>query len=358
MATEVDNYLCLLDNVSLKDSPLNLGNYVVEKIDPEALAEFLYCRPFKSLPVLDQQRVAHYSMWPWAKLNKPVEQSKTDEDSENWERLLRQHELTFHHAGEQSYWPFDWLVRTLNLLKSSDGPVMPIQYYHVTPEAREGKAEVKSIILGEPTANGDEEGNQWPYLLGFELSQTDAKGYQDLEFKLRQALRKECAKNSVSNGHIQIAVEYFERGNRAMRSILDPIFPLLFYEFALEGLYVQNRNEGSKRTLERRIPAAIDAEQTVEVERLCEFIGAVFCIRSKAAHGVCPVAELERRIRQVDTSGLFSNGGPFCRSLVNLREIVRRSIRFFIDKYVEGVKRHDVLSQLDGSAREQSRLGC
>lgn len=132
-----------------------------------------------------------------------------------------------------------------------------------------------------------------------------------------------------------------------MRSILDPVPTILMYAFALDGLYVLERERDSRKIWGRRIPKAISPGDPALTDRLSRFLGEVFWLRSKAAHGVLPIRHLERRSREVETQGLFLPPLAFNPLLVNLREIVRRSIRFFIDRRAEGVRREDALAELD-----------
>jgi len=347
----MERYLTLLENAYLKgDEPILLGDYVLKYMKPEELSEDLYCRPLESLVPLDRQRVDLYSEWLWALRETDSTQEAPKGNAGNWDRAFQQHELMYRHAGKRHYWPFDELIQTLNLLKSSDGPVMPIQFYHITPEARESRTRVESIVHGEPTANEDQEGNQWPYLAGYELLESDVADYQALAEKLAKALRKAPDDGDLPNGHIWIAVDYFERANRSMSTILDRVPTVLLYEFALEALYISEEERGSERRLKDRIPMAVCTNDTIELSALTDFIGDVFWIRSKAAHGVQPIRELEQRMQKANTRDLFFNGGALSQYLVNLREIVRRSIRYFVDKYAEGISRSDILQELDNTS--------
>ena len=223
---------------------------------------------------------------------------------------------------------------------------MPIQYFHATAEAREGKAEVAKIIRGEPMANGDDQGNEWPYLTGYELSPDGADEYLDLKSKLDATLRKDGSPEDSPSAHLWIADEYFERGNRSMLSSRDRVLTVLMFEFALEGLYVKKRG-GSEGKLLARVPKVVCNEGGVSADRLRSFLDEVFWVRSKAAHGVRSIRALEDRIQKADTSGLLVPALAFDPFLVNLREIVRLSIRFFLDKHTQGVPREATLEELD-----------
>ena len=108
----------------------------------------------------------------------------------------------YAHTGATSYWPFDSLVRTLNLLKTSDGPVVPIQYYHAAPETRMGNAEVEQVFYGELVTSGDQYGNEWPFLQGYELGPRDHAEYLDLKPKLDAALATDTAGVELPTAHI------------------------------------------------------------------------------------------------------------------------------------------------------------
>lgn len=342
MAVEIDNYFCLLENITTDEDRIDLGDYAVVQMTPDVLAESLYCRPYGSLNSVAQHRVTLYSQWTWGCFDNPVEMPQDPLKSS-----LRHMLLAWNHVRETCYWPFDPLIKTLNLLHPSDGPVLPIQYYHVTAEARAGRTQVETRILAEPVTSGDEQGNEWPFLQGYAIRAVDSRAYCDLERTVRDALGKDEPQTSSSNAHLWIAEEYFERGNRAMLQILDPVVTLMFYEFALEALYLLERDRGSKAILKRRVPPAVDPSADVPLERLHAFLEQIHVIRSKAAHGARPIRELERLVRNTDVEQLFLPRFAFGGALANLREVARRSILFFVKRHMEGIGREEVLQQLD-----------
>jgi hypothetical protein len=103
------------------------------------------------------------------------------------------------------------------------------------------------------------------------------------------------------------------------------------------------------------------------------FIKRVFWLRSKVAHGVRTVEEIEGLIIDKPDAEIMDKERPnlstprgnykelflasnvFAGFLVNLREITRRTIRFFCDEYLKGQRREDILKELD--RRHLERIG-
>jgi len=132
------------------------------------------------------------------------------------------------------------------------------------------------------------------------------------------------------------------------------------YDAALEALVILEHENGVSEKLSSRVSAIIKNKRP-EIQNFCK---RVFWLRSKVAHGARPIEEIERLIiikpgqeikdeeRGVSIPGgkyreLFLTSYEFAGFLVNLREITRRTIRFFCNEHLKGRRREDTLSQLD-----------
>lgn len=352
MSKKVDVFLSLLENVVLTDGPLCLGDNTLQDFTPEELAPLLYARDVDSLTDSQRTRVREYSMFTWVRLDKPVSDEEPGQRGHppGWDRLLEHFELAWGHSGTQTYYPFDTLIQTLNLLKPWPGPVMAIQYFHRPYEALAEKAAVEHIALREPTIQEDEYGHQWPYLPLCKLAAGDSEAYHELAARLTEALSKEGGTDENSRRkHLRIAEDLYERANRGMWApTLDLIPPLLFFVFSIEALYIRDAERGGMmERLRKRVPPGIIPNGSVPTEDLDKFIKVAHGLRSKIAHGAFEPHEVQSKIRSEAPKEMFVEGLAFDDFLANLREIARRSIRFFLREFAEARSQEQTLRQLE-----------
>ncbi len=349
-------YLCLLDNLHI-DKDVILDEFSILRHNAIELSSLLRGVDDCNISKEYQRQIERYSNFPWAHLNKECPQDA-------WEALLNRDNLLYLHAGEMSWEPFKPLIQTLNLLKPSDGPIFARQFYCRPFSHIQTADQIKKIIYAEPYELYDNNGNVFD-LAGYSF---DAKDKQEF-VKLREQLKKCISDKSVDNTHINIAIHHFENADRKLtpkEGLLPGSFyaidPLMSYEASLEALIIEDKYETEKK-LSSRVPSIIkDNTKSVEISN---FIKRVFWLRSKYAHGVNTVYELEKYIVVLPNAEIKTNdkkrgnipsgnyekilikGSYFPGFLVNLREICRRCIRFFCDEYIQGHDRQATIEKLD-----------
>jgi hypothetical protein len=263
-----------------------------------------------------------------------------------------------------SWEPFTELIRTLNLLKESPGPVITRQFYFILYPNAKTKAYIDKVIYGEPSfdiINNGSNSQIQPLLLEYALGQKDVADFSNLRKQLNKCLSKD---SGLPNSHLRIAIHYFENGDRRFETMPLPgsfnaIDPLMSYEAALEALVIKESENKVSEKLPQRISAIINSKRD-EVHNFCK---RVFWLRSKVAHGVRTIEEIEGLIIDKpnieikdEARGQFIPGGNykelflmsyvFAGFLVNLREITWRTIRFFCNEYLKGRCREDTLKKI------------
>lgn len=353
-------YLCLLDNVNLADN-ITLDEFDIRYYSVKELITLLVGSD-ECVSSEERHRLESYSEFPWARMEKiiPSDNIKTDFDC-----MLLTHDLAYIHAGIVSWEPFTDLIRTLNLLKESPGPVITRQFYFTLYPNAKTKAHIGKVVYGEPAFDFiDSSGDRIrPLLLEYGLGKEDVAGFSNLRDQLSKCLSKD---NDCPNSHLRIAIHYFENGDRRFQALplfpgsFNAIDPLMSYDAALEALVILENEKGVNKKLSSRVSSIINSK----IDAVQNFCKRVFLLRSKVAHGVWSAEKIEGLIIDKpdveirdQTRNEFIPGGNykelFLRSyelpgfLVNLREIARRTIRFFFDEYIKGRRREDTLKELD-----------
>jgi hypothetical protein len=353
-------YLCLLDDVDLEDN-LTLDEFDIRYYAVEEIISFLKGSE-QGISSEERHRLESYSKFPWARMERIISPDKL---KNNFSRMLLIHDLAWKHAGMLSWEPFTELIRTLNLLKESPGPVIIRQFYFSLYPNATMKPEVGKVIYGEPSFETIDNGSGSrirPYLLEYFLGSKDVAGFSNLREQLSKCLSKD---SDLPNSHLRIAIHYFENGDRRLKAptltgSFNAIDPLMSYDAALEALVIREDEGGISNKLPHRISSVINTERS-EVRNFCK---RLFRLRSKVAHGAWPIEKIERKIitepdaeieaednRPCIPEGnykqLFLTSHVFPGFLVNLREITRRTIRFFCDEHLKGRNREDILDELD-----------
>jgi len=353
-------YLCLLDDVNLAGN-ITLDEFDVKYYSVKELISLLTGSD-KGVSSEERHRLELYSKFPWARMEKIISSDKIKND---FDRALLMGDLTFKHAGMVSWEPFTELIRTLNLLKESPGPVITRQFYFTVHPNVKTKPNIDKVIYGEPyfdIMDNCSDTQIRPLLLEYALGRKDVAGFSNLRKQLNKCLSKD---NGLPNSHLRIAIHYFENGDRRFESMPLPgsfnaIDPLMSYEAALEALVLLEHENDVSKNLSRRVSSIINNGRS-EIHNFCK---RVFWLRSKVAHGVRTIEEIEALIidkpnieikdearDQFIPGGnykeLFLTSYVFAGFLVNLREITRRTIRFFCNEYLKGRCRNDILSELD-----------
>ena len=351
-------YLCLLDDVNLKES-ITLDEFDVSYYSVKELILFLKGSD-EGVSSEEMHRLEAYSKFPWSCMKKIISQDEIND----WGRGYAQLDLWLKHSGMVSWEPFTELIRTLNLLNESPGPVITRQFYFIPYPNPKTTAEIGKVIYGEPAFETIDNGSGSrirPLLFEYKLRRKDVAGFSTL----REQLNKCLSKNSdLPNSHLRIAIHYFENGDRRFKAIpltgsFNAIDPLMSYEAALEALVVLEHENKVSEKLASRVYAIINNRRS-EVQNLCK---RVFWLRSKVAHGARTIEEIERLIihkpneeikdeeRKItipegNYEKLFLSSYIFPGFLVNLREITRRAIRFFCDEFSKGNSREKTIDNL------------
>jgi len=352
-------YLCLLDDVDLANS-ITLDEFDVRYYSVKELISLLKGSD-EGVSSEERHRLESYSKFPWSCMKKIISQDEIND----WGRGYAQLDLWLKHSGMVSWKPFTDLIRTLNLLNESPGPVITRQFYFIPYPNPKTTAEIGKVIYGEPAFETIDNGSGSrirPLLFEYKLRRKDVAGFSTL----REQLNKCLSKNSdLPNSHLRIAIHYFENGDRRFKAIpltgsFNAIDPLMSYEAALEALVVLEHENKVSEKLASRISTIINNRRS-EVKKFCK---RVFWLRSKVAHGARTVEEIEhliirkpdREIRD-EARNQFIPGGNydklfltsyvFAGFLVNLREITRRTIRFFCNEHLRGRLREDTIEELN-----------
>lgn len=353
-------YLCLLDDVVLQDS-MTLAEFNLRYYDVKELISLLKGSD-EGVSSEGRHRLESYSKFPWACLETIISPDKIRNDLGRQLLIL---DLAFKHAGIVCWEPFTELVRTLNLLKESPGPVITRQFYfRLNPNAK-AIAEIGKVIYGEPifdiVDNGS--GSQIrPLLLEYALGRKDVAGFSNLREQLNKCLSKDSV---LCNSHLRTAIHYYENGDRRFKAkpligSFNAIDPLMSYEAALEAMVILEHENDTSNKLSSRVSDILGEK----VEEVRNFLKRVFWLRSKVAHGARPIEEIEDLIihrpnaeirdeeRNTYLPGgnyerLFLTSFVFPGFLVNLREITRRTILFFCNEHIKGCHREDIIAKLD-----------
>jgi len=362
--------LCLLDDVNMSDV-LKLDEFEIRYYQPAELQTMVLEEGTGNLSSDVSDRLAAYAMFPWARFERSIPPNKV---KTNLDQRLQQLDLSWNHAGTRSWWPFDDLLRTLNLLKPAGGPVIGRQFYCwlaplVKPDRRTDR-----IIYGEPLwdYDGPENDDIPPLVFAYDLEPSDTERFSQLRKQLAQCL---AAGSKPDNSHLRTAIHYFENGDRKivphpLPGSSDAIEPLMSYEAALEALLVPEKKEegGVENKLSTRIAAlakkkvnGITDNKAGEIEN---FTKRVFWLRSKVAHGARPIEEIENLIIHKSNDKILDNernkcipkggyaslliqGGPFPGFLVNLRELTRICICFFCEEFSAGQYKERTIALLE-----------
>ncbi len=349
-------FYCLLDNVRLADARIEFDGLVLRRFETEELLKLF--RTHDEPPVSRTYRVKmeRYSKFSWAERSIPI----PDEDLKDpFRGACRRRQLAFANTGERSWYPFGSELMALNLMKPSTGPVRPCQFYSRSPGHAQIASDIQHIGHCEPEVEEEHDKIEYPYWQEFEIARADAgeykKVWENLKLVTRNDGRPEAPGLTIAVDFFKLSDQNFFEGTVVNTRAL--IMTLSLYEFACEALYVRERERGSEGLLQKRIPSAL----TSPPNALIGFIRKIYWVRSKAVHGVIPLRDLVKLITSEADKGvpgtdipdgnyrnLFLREGCFPGFISNTRELVRRSIRFFLEKHNDGLTKDEILEELDG----------
>ncbi len=353
-------YLCLLDNVEL-EKDIALGEFEIRYLKADQISKVLQYSSCEQLTTGQREQLATYEKFPWAYLEREI----SEEDArDSIRKSLVPYNLRYAHAGVLSWWPFTELVRTLNLLNPSAGPLITRHFYHVAFVGLENAEEVEKVIYSEPSVNlfDDEHGTViQPMLFGYMLNHELGPSFLELQRVLDRCLNKNDVRD---NNHIRIAIHNFENADRKfvpcpLEGSFKAVDPLMSYEAALESLVIFEQENKIADKLALRISSLF----TEKEEDVKNFLRRVFWLRSKMAHGARPIEEIEHlilrrpndaindearnmKIPDGNYDKLILESYTFPGFLINLREITRFTIRFFCDEFNHGRDKKETVRKL------------
>lgn len=381
-------YLCLLDDVRLLSEHVQLGPIAIRQFSEAELDELFYGRDDHPRTAEEMGELKTWALFPWATTELTLDNSDlrnafpaVNASDLFWERWKFQMEGRLDSFGTQ---PFGSLLRALCLLKPSRGPVIP-RVIALRPNGPiQTRSQISLRTLSAPATtfyeSAEEEG---PCMWEYELGATDVSLYEALVDQLARCLSA-APPHSERNNHLRVAVHYFQIGEHRLRPAaggFSAIDPLLAYDAALEALLIREDEHGTEKKLIQRV-TRIARERLPETrfgagskavtrratdEELQNFVKKMFWIRSKAAHGVRSPEELGHMIAfkpdelVTDARGnnipgapygsMIMSGGTFPGFLLGVRELARLCIRYFCDRYDDGLGRDQVLEQIDAQTR-------
>ncbi len=353
--------LCLLDDVNLAD-PLHLDEFKIRHFRLDDLQALL-----GETEASDRLKV--YAEFPWARVEQAISISQAKDPC--WDLRLQQSQLSWAHAGVRSWYPFDELLGTLNLLKPAGGPVIGRQFYYWLEPLSESDRKIDRIVYGEPLWDYNEPDSEdiHPLVSEYDLGPSDTEQFSRLRKQLAECL---ATNGALNNSHLKTAIHYFENGDRKITprplpGSFDAIEPLMSYEAALEALLIRKKDCGVEDNLSKRVTALMK-KTGKRTDKVADFTRRVFWLRSKVAHGARPIKEIENLITHKPNDAIVDNerkkkkeipggtyasllieNGMFPGFLVNLRELTRISIRFFCDALSQGQSKETTIESLGKS---------
>lgn len=274
------------------------------------------------------------------------------------------------------------LVRSLNLLKPSSGPICPCLVCFVSSYTQASdqvaKRYVGSPLFDKHWSDADDTMHYSRWRKSYILERSDAP----VQEKLLQQL---CSRPNLPDSHIRIALRYFERADDGLALVaadydkggLATIEPLLFYSSALSALLIEEGDRDESKLLSRRVRQLFERLKPTYLtpkgnrfvpcsDHVFNLITLVHWIRSKAVHGVYSVEELAKLVMDpgitrnsrtrlfpdvpqekiVDLIVKSLEDDRFPDLLVDLREVVRVCIRFFLDQLDNGIDRRKAIQLL------------
>lgn len=393
-------YLCLLDNLNL-DGELSFGSYKIRSYKANELAELLRSTNDGKPTDKDSRVLEELSWFPWASCEMPIKNNdELRTKFPGWAKLSDIFWARINFVSQVSIKPFGELLRSLNLYKENAGPVFLRHLYLLLLDDMKSERElVKKIKSPYAIKPYEPDGDEGPYLFEYKIGRDDEMGLQTFHEQLERCLTKDVPSGMPSNTHLRVATHYFMRGDELMvpyPSGFDILDPLMAYDAAIEALLIlEEEKSGTSKKLENRICSVISNEPRhvkkvinwrynpkdrlydISEDDVKHFMRRIFWLRSKIAHGVRTIEEIEKLInikpdehivnmppknadhipvvyiKEAPYSQFFLPSGmsdPFPGFLVNTRELARRTIRYFLDEYDQGQERKNTLSKLDQRA--------
>lgn len=381
-------YLCLLDNVGLRDKSVELGSFKLCRHTRQELAEFLRGRDDGPLEEDEREQLEEWSALTWAHYEQQAADCQILRDHGCNSSDLELNRRIFARATtisrENRLEPFRRLIEALNLLKPSDGPVRVCRIFlRPVKDIQTGEQVVSRYVNPYSARRDPVDGIVRQNLQGYSLGKADQAHFSQFQSQLG-------TKGTADGTYLLVARHFFERADEHLvlgAENFDLTDPLLAYEATLEALLIGENEGGVEKSLSRRFQNLM--------ERCCEewlrrskrgdiptpesFARRVFTLRSKTVHGVWPIRKItdymtrkssdciphRRGTSQAIPAGDYGEVFPALVScppkgfstdfnlsfLVNLREAARRCLRYFLKKQDEGSTRAQIIQGLDTGAK-------
>lgn len=364
-------YLCLLDNLQLDDNCdcMRLGDFTIRRHSYDELTRLLRGRDDLPPDRNEKDRMELWSDRAWVHYKELASQSP-GASALDWARA----DFNLQKLLDPRQ-PFRECVQALNLLKPSDGPVAVCSVFlrpflRLQTSAQLASRHLRGIVTGT-VKDGNGCWSDIPVLNGCQIAEADEGPLGVLEKQLRRLRASDAQRGIPDSTHLKIALHFFERANETMGPSCDDfsyIDPLMSYDASLEALLIREQEKGAEAKLAKRVCAALKGTSPHGPAVLANFVKRVFLLRSKIAHGVWPVWKIARYVNVCPTERIqdgrgndipkgrydamfpqdITSQGAFCGFLTSLREVTRRTIRYFMDQHTAGCSRDAVLRKLDG----------
>lgn len=234
----------------------------------------------------------------------------------------------------------------LNLFKESRDPLIFGQCYFKRFDTSKNSSmwyKIGPVFKFDRILYADEDGNPVPSI-GYELSVDDVNNLQGFVKAISFYITKE--EYNKHEKFIQIAINFYDEGiKKELDSGLEDM-RIIDYMIALEALYLQREPEMTYKFSNRL--AILLGESEEEKQQLNEYARKLYRLRSNLVHGSSTKEEIDRELFCLEC-GQDPKTLEFQGLRCNVRELVRRSILYFLSLYTNGYKKEDILRMLDNA---------
>lgn len=373
-------YLCLLDNVAVDSQSrrVNLGAFSIQRHTASELENLLRGRDDPPLDEEERELFEEWSCLTWAHFDTNAYDASGFRSyggsGSDWEINRRWFLREAAISKNNRFRPFREFIETLNLLKPSDGPVIPCRIFLRPAGDVQTESQIVSRHVNSYTARWNPEDEIVTQLIaGFPLGIEDAAAFNELAKQLPTP-------STSKDAYIAIARHFFERANDTFTVCpegFDATDSLLSYDACIEALLLRESERGEKTLKNRFCKLIAKSCPTWKLTRgpsgipkPDDFYRRIFLLRSKIAHGVWPVAKTANLITNGCNKGIKNSrdgipsgnygevfpelskgngysGWPGTSFLVNVREAARLCLRYFLAERAAGRSRSEILKSLD-----------
>ncbi len=346
--THEDTYLCMLDWATTDADSIDFGKYKVRRLSESEIRKLLRGCDDPPISKLEEARFSDYSQCPWIVWNETRGVGELEE-------MLARCGLAAQDAYAGCEVLIADLLRPLNLLKAAAAPIRPIQYYMRPAGHVQTGHQIQRVIYNEPESPGT-----GPPPASYSIKSEDADLYRT--FKPKYDKLKSGQTGAPPADHLRIADELFRTADRNWSNRTgetQSLVNLMLYDATIEALLLSEDKHGEGVLAGR-------AQKMVSPTQAGEFVRKLFRIRSKTGHGSMPIEELLSLIEDKPNVGMPEepgtprkriSDGPYASLflsadthpqpfLVNVRELARHAICYFIDELDAGRRKDQTLAKL------------